>query len=180
MARPGTFTTETARKAAQASVHARKVAADYFAARPIVQPTPPTVAPTVQPSDEFQSRRLKRVRDQLSRIDTELETCPLKDSKRLKELADASARLSDQEFKLAGRPSPGSRRPAQERAPSTQDAGAWIVEAKPACGSDTTTGSVQPAQPEASTPQDPMGQEGGMDPAWVDRKAKVRRLYLLT
>ena len=105
--------------------------------RPIPPPPePPAIPAIVSPSiaepqrDEFQARRLKRVREQLDRVDDLM--ISEDDPKRLKELADASARLSDQEFKLAGRPSPGSRRPAQERTPAAQDAGAWIVESSPA------------------------------------------------
>ena len=60
----------------------------------------------------FQSRRLRRVQTQLERLDEMMleETDP----KRLKELADASARMSTQEFALAGRPLPGTKRPAAE------------------------------------------------------------------
>ena len=112
------FTAETARAAAAASVASRRAAAQRIPPPTIftVQPAT-TIATTIPALDEFQARRLMRVRSQLSRIDTELETCSLKDSKRLKELTDASARLSDQEFKLAGRPSPGSRRPKDEADP---------------------------------------------------------------
>jgi hypothetical protein len=65
-----------------------------------------------EPSDDFAGRRLKRVRDQLDRLDgiAAEETDP----KRIKELADATTRLSEQERVLAGRPLPGSRRPAAE------------------------------------------------------------------
>ena len=119
---------------------------------PVILPPPPVIMAEPQ-RDDFQSRRLKRVRDQLSRIDTELESCDLDDSKRLKELADASARLSDQEFKLAGRPSPGSMKPTGPgkaiTSRSHDDAAPWVPTIAP--------DPAPPVQPPA--PAKPLGWE---------------------
>ena len=68
--------------------------------------------------DPFTARRLSRVRDQLDRIDDL--AADETDPKRLKELADATTRLAEQERILAGRPLPGSRRPTEDRAPRRQ------------------------------------------------------------
>jgi hypothetical protein len=68
------------------------------------------------PVDEsYRSQRLSRVRGQLAIVDREIELCAGKDSKRLKELTDAQARLAEQERQLAGRPLPGSMRPTKAR-----------------------------------------------------------------
>lgn len=91
-------------------------------------------------------RRLKRVREQLDKLDGLM--FEEADPKRLKEYADASARLSDQEFKLAGRPNPGSRRPAQERASKGRDAGAWLAEPMPATVAPVANPVIIPQVPE--------------------------------
>ena len=59
------------------------------------------------PGDSYNTQRLNRVRVQLQRLDSELETCSLKDPKRVKGLAEAAAVLQEEERKLAGRPDPG-------------------------------------------------------------------------
>jgi hypothetical protein len=94
------------------------------------------------------------VREQLDRVDDLM--ISEDDPKRLKELADASARLSDQEFKLAGRPSPGSRRPAQERVPSAQDAGAWIMDAPAPVAQVQPTAPAKPLGWEYDDPNAPV------------------------
>ena len=129
--------------------------------RPIPPPPEPPAIPAIIPPpiaepqrDEFQARRLKRVREQLDRVDDLM--ISEDDPKRLKELADASARLSDQEFKLAGRPSPGSRRPAQERVPSAQDAGAWIMDAPAPVAQVQPTAPAKPLGWEYDDPNAPV------------------------
>jgi hypothetical protein len=70
------------------------------------------------------------VREQLDRLDALM--VEEADPKRLKELADASARLSAQEFALAGRPMPGSRRPAPEsKRQVANPAGPWLPATMP-------------------------------------------------
>ena len=65
--------------------------------------------------DGFTVKRLARVRAILERLDRM--AARVKDAQELAWLATASARLSDQEFDLSGRPKPGHRRPGPERAP---------------------------------------------------------------
>ena len=75
--------------------------------------------------DEFAARRLMRVREQLQRLDDL--AAQATDSKVLKELADATTRLAEQERILAGRPLPGSRRPAAEpKRGRPESVGPWV------------------------------------------------------
>jgi hypothetical protein len=69
--------------------------------------------------DAFSRQRLMRVRKQLDRLDNmiEAETDPAK----LDRLASAQARLAEQERQLAGRPLPGSFRPAAPSRPTMFD-----------------------------------------------------------
>jgi hypothetical protein len=60
---------------------------------------------------EYVAKRLDRVRAQLSKIDTMLEEEI--DPAKLDRLAACQARLAEQERLLAGRPLPGSNRPAK-------------------------------------------------------------------
>ena len=166
MSKPGTFTAANAAEMGRRSAAARAAQAQRIPAEP-PQPLAP-LAPLPQPLltelDTFAKRRLARVRAQLDRLDDELAECSLEDSKRIKELTDAQLRLSEQERILAGRPLPGSRRPAAERAPRLgASAPAYepvpipVPIAQPAQpaqppgweydppATDTTTGSVPPA-----------------------------------
>lgn len=68
---------------------------------------------SVQPDDIYKNQRLARVRKQLERIDAMMEK--EREPQKLDRLASAQARLSAQEFALAGRPMPGSRRPGREK-----------------------------------------------------------------
>ena len=73
--------------------------------------------------DEYTKLRLVCVREQLAHVDKAIlreSSKDYPDGQRLNWLAAAQERLSDQERILAGRPLPGSRRPAQERAPRRQ------------------------------------------------------------
>lgn len=68
----------------------------------------------IEPADEiYRSQRLARVRKQLEKLDEMIEK--ERDPQKLDRLASAQARLSVQEFALAGRPMPGSRRPGREK-----------------------------------------------------------------
>jgi len=69
--------------------------------------------PTLAPEEEYRIRRLARVRAQLEKLDDMISK--ERDPQKLDRLASAQSRLSAQEFALAGRPMPGSRRPARER-----------------------------------------------------------------
>lgn len=131
------FTAATAAEMGRRSAAARAAQAQRIAAEP-PQPVAPSTDPLppplpTEPVDAFAVRRLTRVRAQLDRLDALM--CEESDPKRLKELADASSRVSAQEFALAGRPLPGSRRPAptgklQASAPPATS-GPWIPAALP-------------------------------------------------
>ena len=130
----------------------------------IPQIAPPIPQNIAQPLADYAERRLNRVREQLDKIDAM--AFEENDPKRLKELADASARLSDQEFKLAGRPSPGSRRPPTDK---VQRAGSW-GELQPALPQVAPVAQVAPVQPPAPIqPSRPMGWE--YDPPTAAPKA---------
>ena len=118
MARPGLFTPETARIAGYKSVASRaeKRERKLAAALAPLQTPPPML-------DEYTKLRLVCVREQLAHVDKAIlreSSKDYPDGQRLNWLAAAQERLSDQERILAGRPLPGSRRPAQERAPRRQ------------------------------------------------------------
>ena len=83
-----------------------------------------------------------------------------KDSKTLKELADASARLSVQEFALAGRPLPGTKRPAPDGARRSRSDTSMLLEDMPV------------AQVVPSVPARPLGWEYD-DPSSVTPPADV-------
>jgi hypothetical protein len=113
----GFFTTENAADYARKS-HAPDSARNQ---KPIAEPLQALAVQSAEPSIVFAERRLSRVRAQLDGLDALI--VKESDPKRLKCLCDASARLSTQEFALAGRPLPGSRRPKEGREP--RSAG-WI------------------------------------------------------
>ena len=135
----GFFTAENA------AIYARKSHAPDSARNqiPVPKPVLAVAVQSAEPSQSFAENRLKRVREQLSRIDNEIETCELDNSKRLKELADASTRLSEQERILDGRPMPGSRRPPSVKA---ERAGTW-GELQPALPQVAPVAAVAPVQP---------------------------------
>jgi uncharacterized membrane protein YccC len=107
------FTVETSLLAAQRSIQSRRDRAKRLkdleaqAIANAQKPVKPIVEQTIV--SDFQTVRLTRVREQLDRIDSMLST--EEDPKRIKELADATARLQEQERQLANRPMPGSLRP---------------------------------------------------------------------
>ena len=141
MNRPGTFTVETARLAAAASVAARLAKAQ----RPQEsEPAVPQPLPTVE-VDTFTARKIARVREQIDRVEALLDDAD--EPQAVDRFANALTRLYDLERILAGRPLPGSRRPTEDRAPRRQPRTepaypAPVVMPEPA--PDTTTGSGQP------------------------------------
>ncbi len=147
------WTPEAARIAA---AHSHAVQAEKRARH---QKPPAGQPPATLPDDDFQARRLERIRAQLKLIDAAIEREASKsqpDGQKLSWLATASARLEVQEQKLSNRPGPGSRRPREDKPIRSDRAGAWLVDAQPvapACGVSTPIGSVpsQPASP--PTPQ---------------------------
>jgi hypothetical protein len=74
---------------------------------PIPPPPPPPSQP--KPLDDFCEKRIKRVRAQLERLDQLLATED--NPQAIDRIASASARISEQERILSGRPLPGSQRP---------------------------------------------------------------------
>ena len=93
-------------------IHRQAIAAGLPAAEVKKQkpePEPTIIPPLPDDADKFPSCRLARVRRHLGRLDNLLdhETDPQK----IDRLASASARLSEIERILAGRPLPGSHRP---------------------------------------------------------------------
>jgi hypothetical protein len=101
----------------------------------------------MQEGDSYVALRLVRVRAQLDRIDSMIQQ--EKDPQKLDRLAAASARLSDQEFALAGRPKPGNRKPGPEARRST-----WS-QPEPAFS------LPQPAIPRATPGRNPPAGNGG-------------------
>ena len=131
--KPGTFTAQTARLAAQRSVASRAIASQRRKEQPKAEPLPKPAA--VQAVDDYAQAVLERTRTQLDlvaqRITEELES-DMPDTRRLRDLADAQHKLSEQERILAGRPLPGSKKPAPERAIKAPPAGAWLALTDPA------------------------------------------------
>ena len=108
-----------ARQCGVRSVESRKLKAQQAAQQKselhqLVSTLAAAIPETATNKDPFVTRRLMRVREQLEKLDAL--ASGEKDTKRLKELADATTRLSEQERILAGRPLPGSRRPREDRA----------------------------------------------------------------
>ena len=74
-----------------------------------------------------------RVRVQLDTLDARLEAelrAAKPDSRAIREITDAQVRLSEQERILAGRPLPGSRRPAPDRADRRQGRAVVMLDGK--------------------------------------------------
>lgn len=152
--KPWQFNAESSRKAAQLAVAARREKAERIRNEPPQPPTPSAETVKPQPIDDFTTRRLTRVRDQLERLDKM--AAEEDDPKRIKELADATTRLSEQERILDGRPMPGSRRPPTDKA---QRAGTWgeLQPALPQVAPVAQVASIQPPAP--IQPARPMGWE---------------------
>ena len=79
----------------------------------------------------------------------------------MRDLADAQHKLSEQERILAGRPLPGSKKPAPERATKAREAGAWLAVSDPPAAQAETPAPARPlgweydaptAAPQASQP----------------------------
>ena len=153
------ITRETAREmAARGNARKREILANLrVAAHPVPLPR----------DDSYVERRLARVREQLLRLDGFLDSED--DPGKIDRLASAIARLSEIERVLAGRPTPGQRKPKEEVAVNPNAAVAWLADsidvhqvAPPAAPAgpvapteppaDTPTGSVQPENPLPETP----------------------------
>lgn len=140
--------------------------------RPRQPAEPPAIpAPVPQPIPEapetFAARRLKRVREQLDAIDALM--LNEDDPKRLKEYADATARLSAQEFDLSGRPKSGSRRPSAD--PKGRKSDWWIemqpsapAQVQPALPAPPTVVLVAEVQPVQQAPYEPLRLPGDVTP----------------
>lgn len=115
------ITSANAREFAVRSVAARKQRAlerESSAAVPVA-----VLAQAAGSTDDYQAKRLVRVRAQLDTLDARLEAelrAAKPDSRRIKDICDAQTRLAEQERQLSGRPLPGSRRPAPDRAERRQ------------------------------------------------------------
>lgn len=109
--KPGTFDSARAREMSLRGHEAKRRRAEEFRQRVETAERDPAI--------DYGVRRLARVRAQLDALDRAIERIieNPRDSKGLKELVDAQTRLAEQERILAGRPLPGSRRPAREKAP---------------------------------------------------------------
>ena len=113
------FTTANARQYA-AKGHARKremLANLRQAAHPVPLPR----------DDSYVERRLARVREQLLRLDGFLDSED--DPGKIDRLASAIHRLSEIERVLAGRPTPGQRKPKEEQVTNPNAAVAWLADA---------------------------------------------------
>ena len=95
--------------------------------QPPPAPEPPRLPePAIAiPHDDFVNRKVLRVRAQIERVSQLLDKSD--EPQAVDRFANALTRLYELERVLAGRPLPGSRRPAQDRAPRAE-AGAWSAE----------------------------------------------------
>ena len=150
--RPRFFTKENARQFQAKSAAARKQASLARLAEPTPKPTAPVAKPTAEPIadscvNEFTKRKLARIRGQIDRVEGLLDAAC--EPQAVDRFANALTRLYDLERVLAGRPLPGSKRPAPERATKAREAGAWLALTDPA----------PLAQAETPAPARPLGWE---------------------
>ena len=110
-AKRGFFTAENAAKYA-ALAHAARRQQAIAATNPEPVVIPQQIAP---PADNFITRKLARVREQIERVEALLDDAD--EPQAVDRFCNALTRLYELERILSGRPLPGSRRPAQERAP---------------------------------------------------------------
>lgn len=124
------FTSETAADMARKSAESKRLRLENLRN---------AVADAVgNPEIDFKDRTLSRVRLQMENLSDEIdEAIDRADSKKVKELTDAYTRLGDMERILAGRPLPGSKRPAPERASKR--------------GNDSMPSPIAPATPQAES-----------------------------
>jgi hypothetical protein len=152
-----------ARQCGVRSVESRKLKAQQAAQQKselhqLVSTLAAAIPETATNKDPFVTRRLMRVREQLEKLDAL--ASGVKDTKRLKELADATTRLSEQERILAGRPLPGSRRPRENRA---RVSAGWI-ELQPALPSTAPVAQVAPTAAPTPTVLEPSKLPGDVTP----------------
>lgn len=100
------FTPETA------AINGRKGAIIRWTPKP---PPPEPAKPPPIATPTFADKTLLRVRKQIERLSDEIDDAIEGDSKKLKELTDALARLNEVERQLSGRPLPGTLKPRQSR-----------------------------------------------------------------
>ena len=113
------ITAEIAREFQRRGVEARKARQKERALLEALQASVAIQQPiTPVTPDSYLTERLMRVRKQLDQVDAMMLTED--DPQRLDRLASAQMRLSEQERILAGRPLPGSRKPAPDRADRRQ------------------------------------------------------------
>lgn len=141
--------------------NAREMAAKSLLARKqrSLAPTPTTPIPLepIAPADNnYNQRRLTRVRQQLAMVDQSIEAVMSRkvvNGQNLNWLCSAQERLSEQERTLAGRPLPGSMRPSP--APTRRQSQAYTA---PMIEDDV---APQPAAPEVTKPKTYDGPETG-------------------
>lgn len=109
----GKFTGEYARMMSQKAILARKQKQGEIKQKLSFLTGAETSVAVTGAADDFRVQRLARVREQLAKLDAQM--AQEDDPQRLDRLASAQAKLSVQEFNLAGRPLPGSHRPAASR-----------------------------------------------------------------
>ena len=137
------FTAETAVAAAKLS-HAPTSA--RFAKPVEAQPTPEPPQPATEPADVYTSQVLARVRVQLNLVNSALTNAleqPKPDAQAIDRLASAQMRLAEQERILAGRPLPGSRKPAPDRADRRQGRSVVVYDMEVSQTVSQATTSVQ-------------------------------------
>ena len=116
------FTRETA-----ASMSAKGNAARWSRWRAEREKTanPPKLEPIISDGNPtFAQRKLARIRDQIDRVERLLDDAD--EPQAVDRFANALTRLYDLERILDGRPLPGSRKPAPERATRDAQPGAWL------------------------------------------------------
>lgn len=142
------FTRENARENALKANRVRWSRERSAAAQPAIVPPVPIPIPVAE--DTFTTRKLARVRGQIDRVEQLLDDAD--EPQAVDRFANALTRLYDLERVLAGRPLPGSRRPANE--PKGRQS--W-VDAQPTVPQPHVPTPSEPAVPSDSptVPNDP-------------------------
>lgn len=143
-----------ARKAARLTREKRLALVDELLAKAALAPAPPDVHP--KPQDTYLASRLARVRKQIDQLSDMLDEET--DPQRLDRLACALARVSEIERQLAGRPMPGSRRPAPEADPSQ------VTRASRATATPLGAAPATPVTPTPPAPPAPPANSAALEP----------------